>query len=300
MRIAQYLETSWQSQGHNISLKKLNHGDLPRWLSAMDLLPDAIPTCVSLGNTVTVGGGQEIDDHEVLDHCIQTLAPWRKGPFQLYGHPIDSEWRSDLKWDRVRSNINLRGRSVLDVGCGNGYYGWRMLEAGASSVTGIDSTLLFVLQHALFAQYVGNQRAILPLRLDDFSAEELFDVVFSMGVLYHQRNPANHLDALCNLLMPNGTLVLETLVYPTKLTAKERYARMKRVQIPSIEDLYRDLEALGFNSVDVKNISLTRTREQRSTANMPFESLAEALSGHNALETVEGHRSPVRAVIIAS
>ncbi|GIT38970.1 MAG: hypothetical protein Ct9H300mP8_01660 [Gammaproteobacteria bacterium] len=75
---------------------------------------------------------------------------------------------------------------------------------------------------------------------------------------------------------------------------------MKHVQIPSIEDLYRDLEALGFHSVDVKNVSLTRTREQRNTANMPFESLAEALSDQNALETIEGHRAPVRAVIIAS
>ena len=300
MGVAEYLETSWQSQGHDISINKLNHGDLPRWLNAIDLLPNAVPNCVSFGDTVTIGDDQESDGHDVFEHCIQTLAPWRKGPFRLYGHPIDSEWRSDLKWERVRSNVDLHGRSVLDVGCGNGYYGWRMLEAGASSVTGIDSTLLFVLQHALFARYVGNQHAILPVRLDNFSAHELYDVVFSMGVLYHQRSPAAHLDALTKLLMPDGTLVLETLVYPTRLVANERYARMKHVQIPSIEDLYRDLEALGFHSVDVKNVSLTRTREQRSTANMPFESLAEALSGHNALETVEGHRSPVRAVIIAS
>ena len=300
MRVAQYLGTSWRNQGLNISIDDLNHGDLPRWLNAIDLLPNSATTHVSLGSVVTIGDPREIDDNDVFDRCIQTLAPWRKGPFRLFGRPINSEWRSDLKWERIRSNVDLRGRSVLDVGCGNGYYGWRMLEAGASSVTGIDSSLLFVLQHALFAQYIGNQQAILPIRLNDFSVQEPYDVVFSMGVLYHQRNPAAHLDALSKLLTPNGTLVLETLIYPTKLAPDQRYARMKHVQIPSIEDLYRDLEALGFNDVDVKNVSLTRTTEQRSTANMPFESLAEALSGQNALETIEGHRSPVRAVIIAS
>ena len=186
MHVAQYLETSWQSQGLNISIEDLNHGDLPRWLEAIDLLPNSAPTHVSLGDIVTIGDAREINDNDVFDRCIQTLAPWRKGPFRLFGRPINSEWLSDLKWERVRSHIDLHGRSVLDVGCGNGYYGWRMLEAGASSVTGIDSTLLFVLQHALFAQYMGNQQAILPLRLEEFSAQRLYDVVFSMGVLYHQ------------------------------------------------------------------------------------------------------------------
>ena len=187
MRVAQYLETSWRSQGLNISIDDLNHGDLPRWLEAIDLLPNSAPKHVSLGNIVTIGDAREINDNDVIDRCIQTLAPWRKGPFRLFGRPINSEWRSDLKWERVRSHIDLHGRSVLDVGCGNGYYGWRMLEAGASSVTGIDSTLLFVLQHALFSQYMDNQQAILPLRLEEFSAQRLYDVVFSMGVLYHQR-----------------------------------------------------------------------------------------------------------------
>ncbi|HBP13969.1 MAG TPA: hypothetical protein DD457_02120, partial [Gammaproteobacteria bacterium] len=82
MRIAQYLELSWRRQGLDMSIEELNHGDLPRWLEAMDSLPDTAPTYVSFGNTVTIGDGQEIDDHDVFDRCIQTLVPWRKGPFR--------------------------------------------------------------------------------------------------------------------------------------------------------------------------------------------------------------------------
>lgn len=32
--------------------------------------------------------------------------PWRKGPFSLYGVEIDTEWRSDLKWDRVLPHLS--------------------------------------------------------------------------------------------------------------------------------------------------------------------------------------------------
>ena len=57
--------------------------------------------------------------------------PWRKGPFSLYGVNIDTEWRSDWKWDRVLPHLSdLTGRTILDVGCGSGYHMWRMIGAG--------------------------------------------------------------------------------------------------------------------------------------------------------------------------
>ena len=45
---------------------------------------------------------------------------------------IDTEWRSDWKWERVLPHLqSLQNRLILDVGCGNGYHCWRMLGAGA-------------------------------------------------------------------------------------------------------------------------------------------------------------------------
>jgi tRNA (mo5U34)-methyltransferase len=143
------------------------------------------------------------------------LHPWRKGPFCIQGVHIDTEWRSDLKWDRLAGAIApLAGRLVLDVGCGNGYHGWRMLGAGARLVMGIDPTLLFVLQWMAINRYLGrNDLAVLPLGIEDLP-DDLggFDTVFSMGVLYHRRSPIDHLMDLHRLLRPGGELVLETLV----------------------------------------------------------------------------------------
>ena len=58
--------------------------------------------------------------HQLLE-TLMALHPWRKGPFELFGIHIDTEWRSDWKWERIKPHIRpLKDRSVLDIGCGNG------------------------------------------------------------------------------------------------------------------------------------------------------------------------------------
>ncbi len=72
-----------------------------------------------------------------IETLMRNLMPWRKGPFSLYGVNIDTEWRSDWKWDRVLPHLSdLTGRTILDVGCGSGYHMWRMIGAGAHLAVG--------------------------------------------------------------------------------------------------------------------------------------------------------------------
>jgi tRNA (mo5U34)-methyltransferase len=141
--------------------------------------------------------------------------PWRKGPYSLYGVNIDTEWRSDWKWERVLPHLSdLTGRTILDVGCGSGYHMWRMIGAGAHLAVGIDPTQLFLCQFEAVRKLLGNdQRAhLLPLGIEQLPALNAFDTVFSMGVLYHRRSPLDHLWQLKDQLVDGGELVLETLV----------------------------------------------------------------------------------------
>jgi len=128
----------------------------------------------------------------------------------------DLEWRSDWKWQRIEQALSaLEGRSVLDVGCGNGYHLWRLKAAGAATVLGIDPSPLFVVQFLAMQRYVQDSQVnLLPLSMEQFDAPGAFDTVLSMGVLSHRREPMEHLRQLKRCLRPGGELLLETLVLP--------------------------------------------------------------------------------------
>ncbi|MCY3839273.1 MAG: tRNA 5-methoxyuridine(34)/uridine 5-oxyacetic acid(34) synthase CmoB [Gammaproteobacteria bacterium] len=282
-----------------------NHGDRSRWLAALAKLPTAVSGCVSLRDCVSVGHARDLDavGRARLTDVLQRFKPWRKGPFRLFGVQIDAEWRSDLKWARIAPHLDLEGAHVLDVGCGNGYYGWRMLEAGAASVTGIDPSLLFVLQHAAVAYYADDPRnLVLPLALEDVEPGGTFDAVFSMGVVYHRRDPAAHVRALARHAHRDTVVVLESLVVDGgPIERPDRYARMRNVHVvPDVATLAGWLRAAGFATVRLVDRSVTTVAEQRATPWMTYQSLADALAPDDPTRTVEGYPAPERAVMIAS
>jgi tRNA (mo5U34)-methyltransferase len=266
------------------------HGDFQRWQNTISAIPAA-------GS-----------DHRELRQRLLSLAPWRKGPFRIAGVEIDAEWRSDLKWGRLAKKISpLDGRSVLDVGCGNGYYARQMRAAGANTVVGVDPSLLYVMQYLAINKLAPDPRVfVLPVRLEELpDARNCFDTTFSMGVLYHQRSPIDHLRALRTTLRSSGQLVLETLYVPGDesyaCTPRDRYARMRNVWLlPTIAELTTWLARCGFSDIEIVDRSLTTVAEQRTTEWMPFESLAEALDPQDATKTVEGWPAPHRVIVTAS
>jgi tRNA (mo5U34)-methyltransferase len=286
------------------------HGDAVRWQMAIDRLPQ-LSGGVSVFDTdaVTVTGVRITDEQgQAIRHHLQQLHPWRKGPFDIHGVFIDSEWRSHLKWRRLIGHIQpLAGRLVLDVGAGNGYYAWRMLGQGAALVVAVEPGLLYVKQFEAIRRCVGQQQPVLMLPL---TLEQLppgaghFDTVFSMGVLYHRRSPLDHLLLLKHQLGPGGELVLETLVIPEDagqvLLPADRYARMRNVWfIPSPSTLLGWLRRLGFVKARLVDLSATTTDEQRATDWMRFESLREGCSPDQPGRTIEGHPGPLRGLFLA-
>lgn len=268
-------------------LSVTGHGDFETWRSA-------------LAEISTSNGADD------LKQALLKLSPWRKGPFDAGGVHIDAEWRSDLKWDRVRDAIDLTGRNVLDVGSGNGYYALRMRDAGARCVIGIDPTILYVVQFLAVNSFVRDESTfVLPVRLHELPLPaRRFDTTFSMGVLYHQRSPIDHLRQLRDTLRPGGRLVLETLFLPGKKasarTPEDRYARMKNVWLlPTIAELTTWMVRTGYRDIEVVDKTVTTIDEQRPTEWMTFESLADALDPDDPDQTVEGWPAPRRVVVAA-
>jgi len=285
-------------------LRYERHGLLPKWEAVLAALPALETARVKLKSEVRVEG----EGHPELEAQLKHFHPWRKGPYHIHGVHIDTEWRSDWKWDRVLSHLQpLEGRTVLDVGCGNGYHCWRMVGEGAKLVVGIDPSPMFVCQFFAMKHFIQNPKAwVLPLGIEDVpETPGAFDTVFSMGVLYHRKDPMEHIEQLKSFLRPGGELVIETLVVEGpdgySLIPEGRYAKMRNVwSIPSAQTLATWLRDCGLRNVRIVDECITSTDEQHSTDWMTFESLPDFLDPADSSRTVEGHPAPKRAVVIAT
>ena len=290
-------DLAWQN------LKNSTHGDLQRWLEAIKALPEG-DASVDLDCAAPMLG-RPTDEPEVLRKSLFDLHPWRKGPLVLSGVRIDTEWRSDWKWNRIAPHLDLAGQQVLDIGSGNGYFGLRMLAAGANIVVGIDPTMVFVMQWLAMQKLgPGLNNFVLPMGIEQLPADTgSFDSVFSMGVLYHRREPLQHLRQLKSLTRPRGQIVLETLILEGGgeeiLEPKGRYARMRNVHaVPTLSVLQGWLKQAGLAGARVIDVNKTTFDEQRSTEWMTFESLLESMDKKDPSLTVEGYPAPVRAALL--
>ncbi|WFM72304.1 tRNA 5-methoxyuridine(34)/uridine 5-oxyacetic acid(34) synthase CmoB [Halomonas sp. CKK8] len=294
-------------------LDRQRFGDLPAWEKAvakLPALPDDRQVCLD-ADTVSVEVDLAEGQRRQCHNLLAKLAPWRKGPYRLGDIHIDTEWRSDWKWQRVAPHLApLAGRRVLDVGGGNGYHAWRMAGQGADFVLVIDPSPRFFWQFRAVRHFVGDadggRTHFLPVGIEEVpEGLAFFDTVFSMGVLYHRPSPLEHIQQLREALRPGGELVLETLVVEgddtTVLLPGERYAAMPNVYfLPSSAALCRWLERCGLENVRVVDEAVTTTDEQRATEWMTFQSLADFLDPGDPSRTREGCPAPRRAVVIAN
>lgn len=285
------------------------HGEFKKWQKLLGKLPNTSPESIELKDKVAFGSAQEITDYQQkqIVGLLKQFTPWRKGPFYIHDIHVNTEWRSDWKWDRVYPHIQpLKDRLVLDVGCGSGYHMWRMLGEDAKLVVGADPSQLFLIQFQSIKHFNPDPRIhLLPIGVEQLPELKGFDTVFSMGVLYHRKSPIEFLQQLKNQLRPGGELILETLVVEgdetTVLMAGERYAQMRNVwYLPSTSALTVWMERVGFKDVKVVDVDCTSLEEQRATEWMPNQSLVDFLDPDNLSKTIEGYPAPLRAVLIAN
>ena len=254
------------------------------------------------------GEVDEIMQNKILE-AAKGLIPWRKGPFQILGQEIDAEWRSDFKWDRLKKHlISLKGKKVLDIGCNNGYFLFRMLEQKPAYLLGIDPYPPYYFQFQFLQSLAQEPNAFFEL----FGVEhlhyfhELFDVIFSMGIIYHQRHPLEQLITIRNALKPGGQMILETIGIPGEnsvaLFPEDRYAQMRNVYfVPTLSCLINWVKKAKFIEIEVISDTLLTNEEQRNTpwCPTPYKSLDEFLDPNDKTRTVEGHPAPRRFCISA-
>ncbi|MCD4688945.1 MAG: tRNA 5-methoxyuridine(34)/uridine 5-oxyacetic acid(34) synthase CmoB [Desulfuromonadaceae bacterium] len=285
-------------------------GNARRLLPLLDRLPQLDEVEIDLdADMIRIGTREDLDpqQREELREILMEFRHWRKGPFNIFGVEIDSEWRSDLKWNRIKDQIApLAGRRILDVGSSCGYYLMRMAASKPRLALGLEPYAPFYCQYLLLQRLIDEPSVhCLPVKLEELPAMSgCFDSIFHMGVLSHQRSPIDALKQLAGMLRKGGELVLETLIVEGEgewaFCPPKRYAKMHNVFfLPTVTCLQGWLERAGFENVRCIDQTWTSSEEQRQTEWIKSESLSDFLDPDNPRKTAEGHPAPLRAVLLA-
>jgi tRNA (mo5U34)-methyltransferase len=244
------------------------------------------------------------EDLKKIKNLSEALIPWRKGPFKIFDLEINSEWRSNLKWDRIKPHLpNLEGKNILDIGANNGYYMFRMAASNPKLILGIDPVVHNYAQFNFLQKFA----KISSLRFELLGIEhlkffkEFFDVIFSMGIIYHHKNPIEQLQDIRNALKPSGTVILESIGIPGEnpmaLFPHGSYAKMSNVWfIPTISCMFNWAHKAKFKNIEIISSSKMTLDEQRNTpwCPKPFQSLEDFLDPNDRDKTIEGYPAPMR------
>lgn len=112
--------------------------------------------------------------------------------------------------NRTNDENPLRDLSVLDLGCGDGFFCGEALRQGASRVVGIDNNsnhIEIAKERFPNATFINGSAWDIP--------DEQFDVIFLLSTIHDEPNPRALLQKIANYLTPNGTLIFECGVVHT-------------------------------------------------------------------------------------
>ena len=271
---------------------------------ALDELED-IKTQCSFEDTVKLTTEQTINSQKIQEVAKQMM-PWRKGPFDLFGLFIDTEWQSFLKYNLLEPYFNLKGKRVADVGCNNGYYMFRMLKHEPELLVGFDPSALYKTQFDFINHFVKSDIKYELLGVEHFPFyEHKFDTVFCLGVLYHRSDPVGMMKDLAKGIEKGGELFLDTFIIDGDddmcLSPQKTYSKIPNIYfVPTVKVLKNWCERAGFINIEVLAIIPTTEEEQRSTPWIEGQSLENFLDPDDSTKTVEGYPAPKRAYIKAT
>ncbi len=282
-------------------------------LNSLKDLPSIRPSILDFeSETITIGSSKDLNGNE-KEHLylkLKSLIPWRKGPFNLFDINIDAEWKSHLKWNRLAPFLpDLKGKRILDVGCNNGYFMFKMASLLPEFVLGIDPMIPNYAQFKLLNHFANQPHLQFELwgQEDLIHFHHMFDVIFSMGIIYHHRNPIQQLLTLKKALRPGGHLILETIGINGSeshaLFPEDRYAKMPNVWfVPTKSCFINWVKRAKFKNIEFLSENELTSNEQRLTSwcPPPRQSLSDFLDPMDPTKTIEGHPAPKRFLLRAT
>ncbi len=202
---------------------------------------------------------------------VRELGPWfhnldLRGVRTAPGHFLGDY--PNIKWTQFSAAIpqDLKGASVLDVGCNAGFYSMEMKRRGAGRVVGIDSDETYLEQARFASEVCGFDLELHCLSVYEVAQlRERFDWVLFMGVFYHLRYPLLALDLL------HDHVVSDWLVFQSMLRGSQ--------DVDPLEENYPFSEEAIFDSPGFPKMHFIEQSYSNDPTNwwIPNRACAEAL-----------------------
>ena len=278
----------------------------PRWDAIQSLPSLPVDIQIKLDDVVeVVMENLTQEEKSNIYNTAKLIEPWRKGPFKVGDTFIDTEWRSDFKYNLLRPHFNLENKIVGDIGCNNGYYLFRMMEENPKRLVGFDPSSIPYCQFLFLDHFIQSNIRYELLGVEHVEYyEHKFDVLFCLGVLYHRADPIGMLKSLFKGLNIGGELILDTFMIDGEeeicLTPRDRYSKLRNIYyIPTINALKNWCYRAEFEEIEVIAIVKTEHEEQRKTEWINTQSLSDFLDKDDHNKTVEGYPAPKRVYLKA-
>jgi tRNA (mo5U34)-methyltransferase len=177
--------------------------------------------------------------HEEILAELHRLAPWfhridlGDGIFtkteSVMGEPVDHPRES---WEVIGRCLpdDLRGKSVLDVGCNGGFYCVEAKRRGAGRVLGVDGQRQHVRQALFVRKVLGLDLEFRRFSVYDLKPENVgrFDITLALGLVYHLKHLVFALERLFDVT--NELLIIESAIIPPEKTPESFVQPLGSVQ----------------------------------------------------------------------
>lgn len=123
--------------------------------------------------------------------AFQSIYTHRKSKFF---NTLDQIFRKDM-YERYQFTIAncepIKGRTFLDVGCGNALYSLELARKGAAKVVGIDiaEVMIGLCKKSADAENLSDRCTFIQTDLLEYKPDQKFDVSFGIGLFDYIKNP---------------------------------------------------------------------------------------------------------------
>lgn len=158
--------------------------------------------------------------------------------------PPDSDAHARRKLAKIDMPADLAGRSVLDIGCGDGFFSMEARRRGAQRVVGID-----IDSDSVGAARARNSDAGVEFLIGDATGQlpaGPFDLILLLSAIEHFKSPREVLARIRDILTPGGLLILELGMHTTPFKTIGRALRGAEQRYYPTLDLLADVWLEGF------------------------------------------------------